>query len=291
MNVQPDTHIAHYLVLYADVLGQRERLRDLKGVPSSIEAESEAMQVLRDTAGFLVDLRGTWQVFFKEVSAERLEQIDDPALRAAVRQATAVEVSCRFFSDSIIVAVCLADDGQDGCKPMNGVQAALYSCAFMHLTALSLGKAIRGGIDVGWGIPLPDGDIYGAALERAVHLEAEVASYPRVAIGRELQHYIDVTANLQARTAFGKYATEIAKCCQQMLFVDHDGQLALDFLGPKLKEYDSAVGFQQLVQNAYGFVNSEWRRWRETENTKLALRYGWLRSYFLSRADVWGITV
>ena len=61
----------------------------------------------------------------------------------------------------------------------------------MFLVTLVWGHPARGGLDVGLGVEIAPGEVYGAALERAYQLESEVAQHPRLVIGKELVAYLD----------------------------------------------------------------------------------------------------
>jgi len=63
---EPDTHLAYYLVLVTDVLGQRSRLRDLRFLPDSVEEKNAAIEILRDTAGFLMFWRKGFKDYLRE---------------------------------------------------------------------------------------------------------------------------------------------------------------------------------------------------------------------------------
>ncbi|TET46101.1 hypothetical protein E3J62_05300 [candidate division TA06 bacterium] len=292
MAQQDDINLAYYFVFFADVLGQRQRLRDLRELPTSSQDEEKVISILRDTAGFLPHLRKWYQSYLDAWQSESslVVELDEP-VRTAMREARRIEVDYRYFSDCIVIAVCLLDDGHENCRPMSGVTAALVAACGMHVLCLCARKAIRGGVDVGLAIPLEDGEIYGPAVVRAVHLESEFAGYPRIVVGNELKHYLHVVANQKANTPFGQVARKLAISCERMFFTDCDGRTALDFLGSEFKEYGVRPILDELLPKAYGFVRSEQERWRSAGNTKLASRYDSLWSYFESRADVWGIDV
>lgn len=48
--------LGHHLVAFLDVLGQRDKFRGLKK-PTNVQEEEEVKEVLRQTAGFVVELR------------------------------------------------------------------------------------------------------------------------------------------------------------------------------------------------------------------------------------------
>jgi hypothetical protein len=144
------------------------------------------------------------------------------------------------------------------------------------------------GAVIGLAMPLPEGDIYGPALERAVHLEGTVSGYPRIAVGGELMKYIEALASLEPQTQFGRVAMEAAQSCQRMIFRDSDDQLALDFLGEECRQYHHDPTLVEILPKAFRFVRAEQEHWRGHQDEKLAQRYDMLWAYMRSRAKIWG---
>jgi hypothetical protein len=56
--------LGHHLVAFLDVLGQRDKFRGLC-LPTNAEEEDRVKEVLRQTAGFVVDLRKVFQTQFE----------------------------------------------------------------------------------------------------------------------------------------------------------------------------------------------------------------------------------
>lgn len=280
---------ASYLVLYADVLGQREQLRALDSAWSGLADPQKALRVLRQTAGFLLRIRREFEDYFRAYLAEGHVPGLSGRVRRAMRAPGPPDLSCRYFSDSVVVSVSLMGTDHEGYRQAQGVLAALLAGCSMQVLALALGKALRCGVDIGWGLTLPGGEVYGAAMERAVTLEDSVAGYPRIAVGAELERFVDATLGFTPRSPYGEAAQLTARWCRDLLFKDHDGQVALDFLGPVVKSFDQAGALAGMVPRALEFARAEHRRWEGERNAKLANRYGWLLSYFRSRASLWGL--
>jgi hypothetical protein len=64
--------LGHHLIAFLDVLGQRDRLRGLKK-PTNAQEEDEVKEVLRQTAGFVVELRAVFQNQFEAFEAGEAE--------------------------------------------------------------------------------------------------------------------------------------------------------------------------------------------------------------------------
>jgi hypothetical protein len=288
---KPDLHLAYYLILFTDVLGQRLRLRDLRALPETPEEWTRAVAVLKDTAGVLLALRQWFTDYFTAFAkpSEFVEHLRPP-VREAMLQAKACAIACRHFSDSVTTSICLLDDGREHCTTINAVRGALVAACGMHVLALCAGKPIRSGIDVGLAMQLPEGDVYGPALERAVHLEARTAGYPRIAVGDELISYLDAVATQQHQRPFGAVAREVAQSCRRLVFQDTDGIGALDFLGEEFAR-DAIATIAPVLPKAYHFVKNAQVHWHQQCDEKLATRYDLLWAYCRSRAHCWGTPI
>jgi len=191
MAESPDTLLAYYVVLVTDVLGQSSRLSELRDLPQSQDENQRVIKALQDTVGVLIWWRNGFKDYFStwKTSSDFLEQVRAP-IKDSVIRACSSNIAYRHFSDTIIVSVCLSDDGSENHNPMMGVRGTLLAASCMHLLSLSGGHPTRGGIEVGLAMPLPEGDIYGPSLADAYHLEKTVAVYP------ELLSAIDSTSTL-----------------------------------------------------------------------------------------------
>lgn len=291
IQTKPELHLAYYLVVFTDVLGQRLRLRDLRALPETPEEWTQAVAVLKDTAGVLLALRQWFADYFTAFAkpSDLVEHLRPP-VREAMLQAKARDIICRYFSDSVITFISLFDDGREHCTTINAVRGALVAACSMHVLALCAGKPLRSGIDVGLGMQLPEGDLYGPALERAVHLEAKTANYPRIVAGDELISYLAAVATQQCQSSFGTLAREVAHSCQRLVFQDTDGSAALDFLGEEFAR-DARATITPVLPKAYHFVKSAQVHWHKECDEKLATRYDLLWAYCRSNAHWWGTPI
>lgn len=289
------THLAYYLVLYEDVLGQKERLHALTELPGTAEEYEVAVKVVADTAGFVKKWRGLYESFFTafmEHESPHLAALP-PEVRDSVRIARKECLQFRHFSDSTIATVCLHDDGQESLRPISGVLTALLGACAVHVLSPVVGKAIRGGVDIGVGIPFPDGELYGPALARAAYLESTVAGYPRVVVGRELIKYLEATSLAPPKSKVGLVRQALAQRCRGLIIPDYDGEPSLDYLGKGFREFGGGKGdgLEEGLLKAYKFVWEEKERLRKEGNKKLAERYEHWWAYMKSRAELWGASV
>ena|ERR1017187_2960909 len=84
---QRHLQLGHHLVAFLDVLGQRERFKGLR-LPKTPEESAEVAEVLRQTAGFVIELRRIFDEQFQSFEA---------GLTNVRRQTNAVQA---FFNDA-----------------------------------------------------------------------------------------------------------------------------------------------------------------------------------------------
>lgn len=273
--------LGHYLVGFLDVLGQREKFRQLE-IPKTPEEHSRVGQVLRETAGFVSDLRDTFQSNFKA--------FESGILIGPLRKLGSVQPRFVGFSDSFVASVALRNDRGD-LIPIVSVFAALSAAATAMLTSLASKHALRGGIDVGLATEIGAGEIYGTALERAYLLECQSAQYPRIVIGDELWKYLSV-ALVRFETDAGpdaRIAKALVQKIMQLISTDTDGKRILDYLGPVIKDLMKPGDAKIMVQPAYDFVVAEEQQFSSTAAKELGKRYALLRHYFESRLPQFGL--
>ncbi len=281
--------IQHFLVAFLDVLGQRAELRSLGSLPTNQEEIGKTGAILKRTLGFVLQTRALFNEYFSEFNqpGEFLRSLPEPE-QNLVRNLRQSEVSFYGFSDSFVVAIPLRTEN-DHCTQMNGIYAAFMASCCIPLCSLFSEHALRGGIDVGVGVQLESGEVYGAALERAYSLESEVADSPRIAIGNELIRYLEFVRDQPATTVFARCAKETARRNLRFITRDTDGQPILDFLGEAFRRDSDRVVKPEFVGKAYNFVLKQCEEWTATNNAKLGAKYERLRTYFETRKRVWDL--
>jgi hypothetical protein len=274
--------LGHHLVAFLDVLGQRERFRQLE-LPKMLEDHARVEQVLKDTAGFVSDLRDSFRKQFEAFGAR--------IASGPLHVQDSVRPNFVGFSDSFVASVALRNDRGD-LIPIVRVFSALFAASLLMLISLDSKHALRGGIDVGLATEIASGEIYGTALERAYLLECQRAKYPRILIGDELWRYLSA-----ALVDFGKSTTPSAKAAKaivqkmmQLVSTDNDGERILDYLGPVLAKLMKPGEAKTMVQPAYDFVVAEQQRLFSIGDAKVGERYRLLRRYFESRLPQHGLS-
>jgi hypothetical protein len=272
--------LGHHLVAFLDVLGQRDKFRGLR-LPTNASEEEKVKEVLRQTAGFVLDLR---RVFHKQF------EVFEKGAGMGAHTKEPLRPNFVGFSDSFVTSVPLRNDGGDLVRVAT-VFSALAAAAIVMLTSLASKHPLRGGIDVGLATEIGPGEIYGTALERAYVLESKVAQYPRIVIGDELLKYLN-----SALAEFSKGETPVAKAIavitqkiMGLIATDTDGKRILDYLGAVVVESSAPEDREHMVQPAYEFVLAEQKRLIGEGNAELINRYALFRSYFESRLSLWSI--
>ena len=141
-------------------------------------------------------------------------------------------------------------------------------------------------MEVGTGIDIEPGEIYGQALEAAYRLESKVADRPRIVVGPNCVEFLRAVQRTEdASDVASRLAANSAGRCLSILREDTDGHTIVDGLGQGMLE--QCPSLQDLFPRAYDNVRANCRDFRDAGDTKLALRYEALRAYFEECAPRW----
>lgn len=281
-----DLYVQGFLVIFFDILGQRESLRKLRAIPRPGDDLTEFINHIKETFGRVDAVRGLFKTYFEQFRSAKVNQnLVVPEKREQFKAALRMEVHLQTFSDTVVVGVPLANQ-DESCVALNGVHASLMCAGAALLTCLSAHTAARAGIDVGLTAKISGTEIYGPALERAVYLE-KLAEYPRLLVGEQAIEFLKSIADQSPKTIFGQLAKDNAGRCLKMITRDTDGRLMLDFLGQQMKADFNCAGHVELMRMAQAFVTSQLKHYQETGNEKLAKRFERLLKYFESRDSIW----
>lgn len=270
-----------HLVAFLDVLGQREKFRQLR-LPKTPEEYLAVQEVLRGTAGFVSNLRAVFQ--------NQFEAFEAGLVNSQLGVEKLFHPNFLGFSDSFIASVPLRNKDEH-LAPNIRMFSTLSAACIVMLTSLASKHALRGGIDVGLATELSQGEIYGSALERAYLLESREADYPRVLIGDELWRYLSLglTETEKLTTPAAVFLGKLIRREMELTTLDADGRRILDYLGPGIANISTPSQANTLVKPAYQFVLDQQDHWLSKGNTRLSGRYAILRQYFESRLPLWGL--
>jgi hypothetical protein len=280
-------YFKYYLVVFLDVLGQRESLRKITAIPKNEEDKKKFIELIKASIVKVDSIRTSFKNFFNASITPNTELVK-PELREQFVAARKTEIYFYNLSDAVVIAVPFMNDDEH-CTAMNGVLSAFIATCGMGLLGLSEEIPVRAGLDVGIATQIDDNEIYGPALASAVYLEGRLAEYPRFLIGEELMVYLTTIETQEAKTPFGLIAKKTAENCKQMIVQDSDGRFMLDFLGTKFKEITDKAITKEVVLEAKEYVVKQYKKHKIDANEKLSSRYVRLMHYFYSRRDVWGI--
>ena len=274
--------LEHHLVVFLDVLGQREKLRALK-LPKTEEQAAAVTEILRQTAGFVLELRRVFE--------QRFTTFESGLTNLKGHTTESIRPKFVGFSDSFVISVPLGGHGSE-LVPIVSVFSALSAAATVMLNSLANRHPLRGGIDVGVAAEMGPTEIYGSALERAYLLECKEAEYPRIVIGDELCRYLDAALiNFQGQsTPEARSITAIIVKMKGWIAIDCDGKKILDYLGPAMAELGRSGDERgKAVKPIYEFVLTEQKQINEANNLKLIPRYQAFRHYVESRLHLWNL--
>lgn len=282
----------HYMIGVFDVLGQSRKLQEQTQVPLGADPVDLKRVVtnLKDTAGVVIGFRQLFRQFFEAAarSSGRAYSLPEPQ-RTEMLAAMTSNVVLWGVSDAIFVAVPLTWKRHPAARVVD-VFRSLLAAGNMWLVGLSTNHPIRGGMEIGTGIDLEPGEIYGQGLEAAYHLESQVAGHPRIVVGPRCVEFLKTVKRNEGGAADvgAKLAAGGADLCLSMLREDRDGHIVVDGLSHTMLEQSQEVpDLREQFVRAYDNVRTQWRVFHDAGNTKLASRYEALRAYFEERGAHW----
>jgi hypothetical protein len=227
-----------YVVAFFDVLGRANALRPLIEIRDDPQHPILVQREMNRVARILTQFRSDIQRFFRSAKIDLTESVPADAPNDLVEFAKdyqSPKIKIQGFSDTIVVYVPLSTLA--GHTSLRTVPLLLISVANTMLLSFARGFAVRGAIDMSWGIEIFEGEIYGPALLSACTLETNSADWSRVILGRGIQRLLNTFIPLGAKSAYDAANVEYAKLLSTFAFSDVDGQMAVDFLGPSLLKF------------------------------------------------------
>lgn len=286
----------YYFVAVIDVLGQRKALQEFRGLPSSKAEMDHFIRAAKQTFGVVEGIRESFRGFYKKYSDPKREFRDElrPEQERIFRRLRRCDkLSFHGFSDTFFTLVPLGSETIfETAIALNGVVAGLKACSVTMLHALAAGHALRGGIEVGLGAPLRDGDVYGPAISEAHYLESRIALSPRIVIGNELIEYLSDHANVEGQAPADVYIKGIANHCLEFVADDGDCKI-LDYMGEGVRcmigdDNQLADDMRNdLIPKVGEFLMNSKSGFEDEGNEKLTERYRLAHAYFLSRELFW----
>jgi hypothetical protein len=269
-----------YLVGVIDLLGQTDKLRELDAFSLDGEAHQDCREQLVRIANEVTRVRNKFDGSVQSRENDllkRARELDvalvDGMSREELLTTLGFTLYRNYFSDMLVLHSPM--DG--GLMRLGPRVVVLEDLAGAMLWSLACRVPMRGGVEIGYAVEMPQHDVYGYPAFRAYKLESEVADYPRIVIGENLVKHIDdwdVTKGERTGRISSKDARELdfSTWCRNFFCKDEDdGMTMLDFLGEGVRNQVPAA--VPLFKKALNFVESERQRFLEERNIKLANRY------------------
>jgi hypothetical protein len=269
----------YYLVAFIDILGQRDVLRSLKGLPSNREEYQDFIRKVKDSYGAVEGLRQWHESFFEGLKepSSYFEAIDENQ-RQLFRFFKRNSLKTRWFSDTALLYTPLANTPEH--LPINAIYGILMWSATTMLTSLAAGRPVRGGIEIGVGAEIHEGEIYGPSLVSAYDLESKVADYPRIVVGATTIQYLASRLKPEENDIFAIYEKKLAETCLNLINVDTDGSHIVDYAGTAFRSLTKEGNdSSELLDKAVKFAREQVCHFQSEQNMKLLLRYQRLLDY------------
>jgi hypothetical protein len=270
------------LVVFADLLGQGNRLLELTKLPTTDQEHLDTLAKLKKTVGNVLGFRQLFSSFFNSFS-KRTGLLDSlpPELASQAQEMSRSVLRFRGFSDSVIIDVPLIGLDEN-CVDINGVFGALTAIACTFPLLIAADVPLRVGIDVGLAIDVCEGEVYGPALVRAYRLESKRAGWPRIVVGNGLVSYLDQMACRPRSTPAARYATRMAAKCRSFIAQDVDATFFLDYFGPAMRDLGDELP-PEIVDECLAAVAAQLRE--HADDVELRDRWSKVRSYIESRTQ------
>jgi hypothetical protein len=276
----------NYLVAFIDLLGQRAQMEGLLFLPpkGDVSARLEfQFRILRSMSA--VDyVQQNVSRFAKVANRHQFEPIKGvpKAIVKKVQKYRATKLYYQQFSDGIVVYSPLSAVGH---YPLGSVFSLMGACASIMLLTLDKGFPIRVGIAVGAGCRLHGKGIYGPVVAEAYRLESEVANYVRIVVHPAVLGWLESFGERQFdRHEDERVACALAQNCKNMLMIDADGVLTLDFLNKaSLDMFGGAERAAEPIAGMKKFVSEMLGAFDNGKNERVLQKYQWLSRYIESR--------
>lgn len=272
-------YISNYAVAFIDLLGQRDDMRRYRTLPND---KGEAIRIVKESVGKIASMHDMFQRFYDSFEgAPSLFESLSPEQKAELPSMNRGQLHMQRFSDGLVVYTSLAEvSGQSPINSVYGLISAAGSLALIHLAAK---HPVRIGVDIGWGIELWPGELYGAALAHAYELESQVAQWPRAVVGTDLKNYLEACRTSEGASLNDEYRRIMANECIARLAEDLDGPTVIDFAGPAFLRNVPEAQLLDTIEGAKQFVDEQLAIWSAKGNVTLAGQYQCLQRYLSTR--------
>lgn len=273
----------NYCASFIDLLGQREVLEGQNILPDvrNEDIKNEFMRVIKNSVGKIIKLQelanNFRQGYSKPFPTRDFLSDEEKILYDKMK---AQKPKQQRWSDGLVYFSPLG--GENNHCPMNAIFEIFGLSGVLCFIGLANSHPIRGAIEISWGIELHNNELYGAVVKNSYELESQIAQCPRIIVGPHAIEYLKshFAEPIDESDKLAGYNRDLADICLNMIALDQDGYHILDYLG---STFTNAVTIQQkpkFYEYAYSFICKEYERHFRDRNTKLAIRYAWIKGYY-----------
>jgi hypothetical protein len=276
-----------YVAASIDFLGQTQHFARMRGFFTFDVSKETRDYVAENTVGVVDGIRKSLNDLFQEsrkpVEAKLIVSEEDKEEYNKSRQTSPIE--CRVFSDCILAFVEVGARGYH-MNDWMAIRDIFHSIGGSLLMTLAVDASFRAAIELGIGITLEDGDLYGP-IRANIHELEERADYPRIIIGGQLFEYMMSFCEGHPRIPYrwpheAEGSRRFADICRKMIIEDpNDGKFILDYLGSEsIMNADPAGEYRERASK---YVDKMLHERRFYENDDVLRKFQKVRNYIDSR--------
>ena len=285
--LEENLQITNYCACFIDLLGQKDALNGQSIMPeinTQIEKD-DFLAIVRKSVGAIERLQIQAQKLRQNKGATIPEQLtaQEKALFIEMEKVVAKQ---QRWSDGLVYFSSLETE-HNKC-PMNAVMEIFILSGSLCFLGLANQQPLRGAIETAWGVELHENELYGAVVANSYVLESKIAQYPRIVVGEKTIEYLYsyINSPIDKSDILALYNRNCAQICINMTAIDQDGYHIIDYLGNEFTQSITNTETQELFELAYQFICEQYDLHKKSKNTKLALRYTWLKGYFHQKKEL-----
>lgn len=280
MEEKDTLHFSNYCVAFIDLLGQQDALKGQTVLPI-IDTEEDYLKFVSEVKGSIGSISALQKMATEFVKASGVNPQWPDMTKQQKEDAEEIKKAIpkeQRWSDGLVYFLSIGEHVSK--SSVTGIIQMMYLTGALCFLGLAAKKPLRGALEIGWGVELNNGEINGAALANSYQLESQVAGYPRIVIGENLYLYLASLRETKEIKPIQQYNKHLASRCLDMISVDIDGHYILDYLSPAFTDSVTKKIIGDLFSEAYENICSDYEKFRNSKDTKLATRYFLLKSYF-----------
>ena len=269
-----------YVVAWLDLLGQGVRLErwvppNERGGTEEAKLKQEAIRSIRNIQLFRDVARTLARKLSRiQLTAEQRRELSPERQRLAKRYMR-IQVSCRCFADSAVLAIPLRRSDQF--PPFLSIESMFHQLSIQMLVGLLARNPMRGAISIGLCTLFEKGELYGRALSRARSLE-EKANYPRIVVDEDFLDYLKSWQTAEVPDSEKAFNARFLRSLRACLERDpKDGKLILSYLG---KAFEEPYKKPEQLSSVCVFIRDAISTASQAGERQLIDKYTYLEEYF-----------